>query len=244
MTNPKSTGRLPAGSLPVQEIFGPVPQGEGPFMGRRACFVRFGRCNLHCPPCDSKATWDSSRYDQRQTCPPRTVEDIAQTAAAHGAGSGITVLTGGEPLMWQRSTAWAQLLQDLPGEIHVETNATIAADPVTTGRVAHFSVSPKIGRMGGADPEKKRLVPTALESFAELARQGRAVFKFVAGDIGEVDEAAQVVRIFQLPQDRVWIMPLGDDAASWATAGGDIADHVMHLGFNLSGRLHLTLGVR
>ncbi|MER5985724.1 MULTISPECIES: 7-carboxy-7-deazaguanine synthase QueE [unclassified Streptomyces] len=240
----RTKGGLPAGSLPVQEIFGPVPQGEGAFMGRRSCFVRFGRCNLHCPPCDSKKTWDSSRYDLRETCPPRTVEDIVQSAAAHGAGSGLTILTGGEPLMWQRSTAWEQLLQDLPGEVHVETNATIAPSPVTTGRVAHFSVSPKIGRMGAADAQKKRLVPSVLEAFAELAQQGRATFKFVAADIGEADEAAEVVRAFHLPQDRVWVMPLGDDAATWAAAGADIADHVMQLGFNLSGRLHLTLGVR
>ncbi|WP_331750972.1 7-carboxy-7-deazaguanine synthase QueE (plasmid) [Streptomyces globisporus] len=242
MTNTQSRG-LPAGSLPVQEIFGPVPQGEGPFAGRRACFVRFGRCNLHCPPCDSKKTWDASRYDLRETCPPRTAEDIVQTAAAHGAGSGLTIITGGEPLMWQRSAVWGHVLRDLPGEVHVETNGTITPDPVTTRRISHFSVSPKIGRMGAADPQRKRLVPSALAAFADLARQGQAVFKFVAGDIAEVDEAAHVVRDFQLPQDRVWIMPLGD-ADTWPVAGADIADHVMHHGFNLSGRLHLTLGVR
>lgn len=243
MANQRTAGSVPEGMLPVQEIFGPVPQGEGPHMGRRACFVRFGRCNLHCPPCDSKQTWDTTRYDLAQTCPPRTAQGVIEDAVRCGSGSAMTVLTGGEPLLWQQTSAWGQVLAALPGEVHVETNATIVPNAVTTQRVAYFSASPKLGTMGAADPPKRRLVPAALEAFADLARDGRAAFKFVAANISEVDEAAGIVRDFHVPSDRVWIMPLGD-ATSWAPVGRDIVGHVMKAGFNLSGRLHLTLGVR
>ena len=44
--------------LIVSEIFGPTIQGEGPFSGRRAFFLRLGICNLRCTFCDSKFTWD------------------------------------------------------------------------------------------------------------------------------------------------------------------------------------------
>lgn len=37
--------------LVVSEVFGPTVQGEGPSLGRRAAFVRLGRCNLECTWC-------------------------------------------------------------------------------------------------------------------------------------------------------------------------------------------------
>lgn len=40
-----------AGVLTVSEIFGPTLQGEGPTAGRRAGFLRLGRCNLACSWC-------------------------------------------------------------------------------------------------------------------------------------------------------------------------------------------------
>lgn len=244
MTTLPIAGTAAEDVLPVQEIFGPVPQGEGPYTGRRACFIRLGRCNLHCPPCDSKRTWDTTRYDLAQTCPPRTADEIVQTAGGHGAGSGITVVSGGEPLLWQRTAAWHRLLAALPGDVHVETNGTISPEDFTADRITHFSVSPKIGRMGAADPARRRIHPAVLADFAHLARRGKAAFKFVAADTGEVEEAAQLVRDCQLPHDRVWIMPLGDDDTTWTATGRDIVERVMGHGFNFSGRLHLTLGVR
>ncbi len=38
-------------TLVVSEVFGPTFQGEGPTLGRRAAFVRLGRCNLDCSWC-------------------------------------------------------------------------------------------------------------------------------------------------------------------------------------------------
>lgn len=244
VTSLQITSTVPEDRLPVQEVFGPVPQGEGPYTGRVSCFIRLGRCNLHCPPCDSKRTWDTSRYDLAQTCPPRSAEDIVETAGEHGARSGLTVVSGGEPLLWQRTAAWHQMLSELPGDVHIETNGTISPNDFTAGRVAHFSVSPKIGRMAAADPAKRRIHTAVLADFAGLAQQGKAAFKFVAADDGEVEEAAQLVRESQIPHNRVWIMPLGDDDIAWTAAGRGIVKQVMDHGFNFSGRLHLTLGVR
>ncbi|MEU2354412.1 7-carboxy-7-deazaguanine synthase QueE [Streptomyces misionensis] len=237
-------GTVMAGFLPLQEVFGPVPQGEGPYTGRCACFIRLGRCNLHCPPCDSKRTWDTSRYNLAMTCPPRTAEEIVEMAEEHGAGSGITVISGGEPLLWQRTAAWQQVLAALPGDVHIETNGTVFPNAFTAERVTHFSVSPKIGRMGAADPAKRRIRPEVLGGFAELARAGQAAFKFVAANTGEVEEAAQLVRESGIPHDKVWIMPMGANDATWTATGRDIVEQVMGCGFNFTGRLHLTLGVR
>lgn len=231
--------------LPVNEIFGPVIQGEGPYAGRRCCFVRLGHCNLHCPPCDTKPTWDRTRFDLSVTCPEISAEDIVHTAVAHGAGDCMTVLSGGEPLLWQKTGAWATLLDCLPGSIHVETNGTIVPTEATAARVAHFSVSPKIdSRMGAADPYKMRIRPGVLARFAALASWGQACFKFVCGTMEDVDEVAALVLAHELDPDSVWIMPLGETDEEWRRTAPTITERAIGHHFNVSGRLHLTMGVR
>ena len=52
-------------SLQVNSIFYTI-QGEGPFAGRPAIFIRLAGCNLQCPGCDTE-------YTKRQTM---TVDEI------------------------------------------------------------------------------------------------------------------------------------------------------------------------
>ena len=39
-------------NLDITEIFFTI-QGEGPFSGHRAVFIRLAGCNLQCPACDT-----------------------------------------------------------------------------------------------------------------------------------------------------------------------------------------------
>ena len=77
-------------SLPVTEEFYSV-QGEGCNTGRAAYFIRLAGCDVRCPFCDSKATWNAAHST------PANVADIAARAA--GTGCRNVVITGGEPLM-------------------------------------------------------------------------------------------------------------------------------------------------
>lgn len=89
------------GALAVQEIFFTV-QGEGPFAGRPAVFVRLAGCHLACTFCDTEF---ESNINQRQT-----PAEIALTAynlwtplmrRLAGVANDmipLVVLTGGEPL--------------------------------------------------------------------------------------------------------------------------------------------------
>ena len=64
MTQPAGVDfEVPAGTLPVAEVFAPTFQGEGPYLGRSADFIRLGGCNLTCYGCDTPYTWDASRYE-------------------------------------------------------------------------------------------------------------------------------------------------------------------------------------
>jgi 7-carboxy-7-deazaguanine synthase len=222
-------------TLVVSEVFGPTVQGEGPSTGRRASFIRLGGCNLHCTWCDTPYTWDASRHDLRTELTRTPVPDLL-TRTLVGAPQ-MVVLTGGEPLLHQHQTGWADLLAALTSagvEVEVETNGTIAPTPATTAAVTRFNVSPKLAHAG--DPEAARIRPNAI---AALHDTGRAAFKFVCATKTDVDEAAAHATAWGLPPAAVWVMPEGTDQATLANHLIAIADPAIGHGFNLTTRLHV-----
>lgn len=88
----------PGQSLEVQEIFYTL-QGEGPFAGRPAVFIRLAGCNLACSWCDTDF---ESAYDRGDLIRP--VNQIVAEAWAKWPmttkewSRPLVVLTGGEPL--------------------------------------------------------------------------------------------------------------------------------------------------
>lgn len=77
-------------TLPLVEQF-PSLQGEGFYTGRAAWFIRLAGCLVHCPWCDSKASWIVTDY------PQVSVQEMVEAAAA--SGTNFAVITGGEPLL-------------------------------------------------------------------------------------------------------------------------------------------------
>jgi 7-carboxy-7-deazaguanine synthase len=237
--------------LPVNEVFGPVIQGEGPYTGRQASFIRLGGqgpgkgCNLKCPPCDTKPTWDHENYDLAAENPMTFVDDTVQKVARYNTP--IVVISGGEPLLHQQRPAWERLLRGLNGigaRVHLETNGTIVPNDVTRFQLTHASVSPKLTAMGGADPEGKRIKPAALDAWRTLAEGGTACLKIVCTTQDDVDEAAVFADAHGWRRELVWIMPEGDTAQQITDTTAVIGNHACRTGFNFSTRLHLTMGVR
>lgn len=226
-------------SLVVAETFGPTVQGEGPSTGRLAAFVRLGGCNLRCTWCDTPYTWDASRYLLREELTRRPVADIV--AAVTSTGATLVVITGGEPLLHQHQPGWVELLVGLTSygmDVEVETNGTITPDAVTVALVTRFNVSPKLAHAG--DPLDKRIRPATLDTFTTLARTGRACFKFVCEQPGDVAEVDRIVTDNNLPRPAVWLMPEGTNADGQVTALGPLADAAITHGFNVSTRLHVA----
>lgn len=126
--------RLPVWSdsgrvLQVNDIFYSI-EGEGLRVGEPTTFVRLARCNLRCPFCDTE-------FDRFT---PMDIEDIAAEVARHPAE--WVCLTGGEPL-GQNLAVLVGRLKEAGYKLHVETNGTIAPDPVLFERIDHWTVSPK-----------------------------------------------------------------------------------------------------
>src|SRR6185369_4148469 len=75
--------------LQVHKVFDTI-QGEGPFSGRRAVFVRLSGCQLRCSWCDT--AWDDEKDSYR------TSHDIAHEAKTICSSKELVIITGGEPL--------------------------------------------------------------------------------------------------------------------------------------------------
>lgn len=99
-------------SLPIVESFHSV-QGEGSWMGTNAFFIRLAGCDVGCPWCDTKHSWNP-KWHPRQ-------EIGSLVAAAKAANPHIVVITGGEPLMHNLRALTSQL-KAAGLRVHLETS--------------------------------------------------------------------------------------------------------------------------
>lgn len=99
-------------TYPIVETFHSV-QGEGYWTGVNAFFIRLAGCDVHCPWCDTKHSWNSQRHPQKST------DDLAN--AAQAVNPAIVIITGGEPLMHDLSPL-TTALRDREMQVHLETS--------------------------------------------------------------------------------------------------------------------------
>ena len=106
--------------LAVNSIFYTI-QGEGPYVGHPAVFIRLAGCNLQCPLCDTE-------YTERNAWPVDQIAAMALNCLPGErrvvGGRKLAVITGGEPfrqpigmLVYElRRQGWA---------VQIETNGTL-----------------------------------------------------------------------------------------------------------------------
>ena len=117
------------------EIFSAI-QGEGPIVGRRQIFVRFGRCDVVCEYCDTPLCHVDLARARVETTPgvrdfawidnpvstPRLLEAIAALDRPSGLHDSVS-FTGGEPLLHAEVIAAACPVVRARGlETYLETN--------------------------------------------------------------------------------------------------------------------------
>jgi 7-carboxy-7-deazaguanine synthase len=142
-------------TLPVNELFETI-QGEATYTGMPSTFVRLQGCEVGCPWCDTKYTWELNEANEvslgdvlRKTASALpsfanvSVDDLV--FALRSMKPRHLVITGGEPCMFDLTELSARLLND-GWTVQVETSGTelIRIDPR-----AWITVSPKIDMPGG-----------------------------------------------------------------------------------------------
>jgi 7-carboxy-7-deazaguanine synthase len=226
------------GTLMVSEIFGPTFQGEGASLGRRCVFLRLGGCNLHCRWCDTPYTWDwtgrnGKAYDPRYEL--RRMDAATVWEALRVLGSNMLVVSGGEPLLQQRALLRVLDLASQAGWwIEIETAGTVAPSAHAVSTVSQFNVSPKLAHSGNS--LKARYLPDVLDF---LQRSGKAVWKFVAQELSDLDQISELVDRHSL--EPVYVMPEGAEFDVINTRGQALAQAVIAHGWNVTTRLQILL---
>lgn len=161
------------GVLDVQDVFYTI-QGEGPFVGRPAVFVRLAGCNLQCPGCDTDYTSkrvktgvdELFKVIKKRLTQFTTLAHLADKPPAYQYRP-LVVITGGEPFR-QNVVPLLQLLKgktdnplyDFPSNLQIdvqfETNGMLPLpNGIVTGcgyQLATIVCSPK-------GPVHKSIVP-------------------------------------------------------------------------------------
>jgi organic radical activating enzyme len=139
---PEGPGRTDTTARDVFKIFYTM-QGEGPFNGTPAVFLRLSGCNLQCPACDTDYT------SQRRFMMPAEIADACESAAGDSLCR-LVVITGGEPFR-QDLTGIVNELHCRGWKVQIETNGTLAPhgnEPFPFHNVT-IVCSPKTPRING-----------------------------------------------------------------------------------------------
>lgn len=219
--------------LPINEVFETI-QGEAHYTGTPAVFVRLQGCDVGCPWCDTKHTWDVAPGEAVTTSEMlaklvdgKSYAMMEATAiAAHVASfkARHVVITGGEPCLYDLRRL-TELVIAGGRTVQIETSGTeeIHAHPETW-----ITVSPKVNMPGGK-PILMRAIALANEIKMPVGK---------AEDIDRLERVLAMVPGFR-PMN-VWLQPL-----SQSNKATDLCvKSATELGFRLSLQTHKFLGVR
>lgn len=126
-------------TLEVHSIFSTI-QGEGPFCGRPAVFVRLAGCNLQCPGCDTEYT------DNRQRMRYEAILfSIKHRLAVTDSNANLIVISGGEPFR-QNITPFCDFLIENDFDVQIETNGSMQI-PMELSQLVTVVCSPKTAKL-------------------------------------------------------------------------------------------------
>ena len=150
--------------IKVSEIFTSF-QGEGPYVGTPATFLRLYGCNLNCQWCDT----DISTYEML------SVDDVAEILLTQMEFNNINllVITGGEPTLQMEEIK--RLIKEIPEDIKIqlETNGSI------------FEYLPEIEYVISPKEDKEKV-------FENYYKYDNVFFKFVITCEEDIDEVISI----------------------------------------------------
>jgi len=222
-------------TLLVRSMFRTI-QGEGPYAGSDAVFVRLGGCNLACTWCDTE--FDVERSTEWRTGP--LVEEVIRLAAdgatrVFQSNAPVVVITGGEPFRFDLHAFCVELTK-LGFRVQIETNGTLMPkrdNGQYFGLVAAVVVSPKT---------------TTVHRHWTGHRGDRVFWKLIVGPDGPVGEKPNTVVPVAPPtmlhNGRAYVQPLddGDDGAVSPAVSAQL-QAMARTGYRVSLQTHKLLNV-
>ena len=234
-------------------------QGEGKYAGVPSYFLRTGGCNLSCPGfgaayevdgevrygCDTYFAVDS--MFARSWVKVEYAQDLIQKLKEEFRTIGYKphiVITGGEPLMYHSDKVFYEVIERLVSEgieITFETNGTIEIDfeKYPAYKSCIFALSLKLANSG--EPMEKRIVPKALHSIRDNAKE--AFLKFtIDAQLVETSAKDEIEAIREiLPELTVYCMPVGESRDTIWKNDKAVFQFCMKHNFRYSDRLHIRV---
>ncbi len=227
--------QLDGQTLWVQEVFGTI-QGEGPFAGQAAVFVRLAGCNLKCMVCDTD--FESSNWHPTLDELQAKINEVSQRDVP---GATLIVLTGGEP-MRQQIVPFCKRELAAGWRIQVETAGTLWISElahVISHSLGHltFVCSPKTGALN-KEIEKR------VHHFKYLIREREIDEKDGLPNMSTQIEGTPL-RLYRAPLGSVVYVQPVDEQDSEKTARNIAAcvRLVKQFGYRLSLQQHKIIGV-
>lgn len=119
------------GSLDVHSVWLTL-QGEGPFAGTPAVFVRLAGCNLTCEMCDTDYTSKRQRY---------VAFELVKRINDTWPHIGLVVVTGGEPFRQNLIPFISDMATSVNKQVQVETNGTLFDDALNDSLSARWRLT-------------------------------------------------------------------------------------------------------
>lgn len=180
----------------ISEIFSSI-QGEGPFLGVRQIFTRFGRCNMHCVYCDELEKMEEGRFEVRSL--ESVLSDIDRFEKADGPHHSVS-LTGGEPLYYPAFLEnLMPKLKERGFKTYLETNGTL---PAQLERVIRFTDVIAMD-WKPASSTGDRSFEASHAAFLRTALQKEVFVKVVITPATSADEAMAAVRAVAAVSPRI-----------------------------------------
>jgi 7-cyano-7-deazaguanosine (preQ0) biosynthesis protein QueE len=229
--------------LIVNEVYGPVKQGEGKSAGLDIMFIRLSGCNLACSWCDTPYTWNwvgtpfvhPDKFDVRKESHKMSAMEVYAKLCELSSETKAVVVSGGEPLLQQAGLQELFALLNRMGYwIEVETNGTQVPKPELAVFINQFNCSPKLTNSGPDNPLVKREIPQALQALASLSK---TIFKFVVITDEDLRETLELVRKYDMKQ--VYLMPEGKTREEQVARQDQVREMCAKHGFHFSPRLHV-----
>ena len=228
-------------------------QGEGISIGLPTIFIRTSTCNLHCVWCDTFYTWnfEGTKFQKEHKDMPKvkkedfmmdmTVDEVMKAIFIANPNCTNLVFTGGEPMIQQK--AWIELMKTLrqwnftPPTWHfqVETNATMPIAPEFLELIDQINCSPKLESSGNEIYLRKT------KAFQQYVDTPKATFKYVIVEPNDLQEVLELVKEFNIPNERVILMPEGRNPQELKERSVWLAEIAKENMFRFTPRMHVDL---
>lgn len=225
-TNPVAPKRDNEKTFLVKSIFGTI-QGEGPYAGCPATFIRLGGCNLKCSFCDTDFTSDLDEMHAEEIC------NYIMTDERH---YGLVVITGGEPMLQNLARLIMTIASQLPyvKTVQIETAGTVwpaflEVAVASLPPLVEIVVSPKT-------PKVNRTVAEKVKHWKYLI----SASDIRNGDDGLPEYLARPIR----PDAVIYVQPMDEYNPAKNEANVKLAKEIaLQYGYRISLQQHKILGV-